>query len=88
MTIGGLQAGSNGIREQLKQLDQTAQDITRLNQNPQTEPVKAEDTRAASDVSFEQSVVDLQREQLLVQSNGKVIQTADAMLGTLLDTKA
>lgn len=86
MTIGALQTGSNGITEQLKQLDQTAQDITRLNQSPQTEP--AEDTRAASDVSFEESVVELQQEQLLVQSNGKLIQTADAMLGTLLDTKA
>lgn len=42
---------------------------------------------AAASTNTTQSLVDLQSGGLMFQANGKVLATADSMLGTLIDTR-
>ena len=87
-----MQAGVNGIQTGLKGLKRTAQDIADLNLDdraqPTTDNVIRHDSPTDKLADAAEAVVDLKVHKLQVEASAKVVQTADAVLGFLLDVRA
>lgn len=73
-----LQTGVQGVQSSVRGIQDAAQKISQTGtpQGPQT----------ATDIV--EPLVDLKLYEVSAQANAKVVQTADRMLGTLLDTTA
>ena len=90
-----LTAGANGIQQGLKGLENTAQDIAELNIDAAGERRESEQQGGSLPLSstdkiddMAQAMVDLKLYQRQVQASAKVVETADAVIGFLLDVKA
>ena len=87
-----MQAGVNGIQTGLKGLKRTAQDIADLNLDdrakPTTDHVVRHDKPTDKLADAAEAIVDLKVHKRQVEASAKVIATADAVLGFLLDVRA
>ena len=83
-----MSAGISGIQNGYRGLKQAAQDTAELNLGREAEAAdrSAERPRDVQDVA--QAVTDLKLYERQVQASAKVVETADAVLGMLLDTRA
>lgn len=81
MQISGNQYGQLAVQRGLDQQSQAASKVA-----------QGSTTNAASDQpqasSLEEGLLALPQSKILVQAGAKVIETSDAMIGTLLDVKA
>ncbi len=82
-----LSSGANGIHQGIKALESVAQEIAELN--------VSDDTAAAESVSdsgrvgeMGEAIIDLKTYQRQVQMSAQVVQTADEVIGFLLDVRA
>ena len=76
MSIGGvLQTGVQGIQRGVQGVERAASEIAQVSTNS-----------GVNDVI--EPVMDLKLYELSVEASAKVVQTADELLGTLLDTMA
>lgn len=71
---------------------QTQQDFAPASSQPGTETASETSqsvtaNNAASNTNTTQSLANLQNGELMFQANGKVLATADSMLGSLIDTR-
>ena len=85
-----LNSGANGVQQGIKSLNSVAQEIAELNikSNPgasETDGVPL-DGVALDDLA--NAMVDLKLYQRQVQASVKVVETADAVIGFLLDVRA
>jgi flagellar hook protein FlgE len=84
-----LSTGLDGIKSGIGNAQQAAQDIasvaTTADVNDSTLPNSA---GPASVVSLTESMLQLQSSETQVQASAKVVETADKILGALLDIKA
>jgi hypothetical protein len=88
-----MQAGVSGIQTGLKGLNRTAQDIADLNLDDRANPtsdggVIRHDTSTDRLADTAEAIVDLKVHKRQVEASAKVVQTADAILGFLLDVRA
>lgn len=88
-----MQAGVNGIQMGIKGLNRAAQDIADLNLDDRAKSAADNDverhtqsTQRVADTA--EAIVDLKVHQRQVQASAKVIETADSILGFLLDVRA
>ena len=87
MMEGAMSTGVNGLNSALKGLNKAAQDVAELNVAPQgvsePEAARPKDVEDAAE-----ALVSLKLYQREAQASAKVIETADAALGFLLDIHA
>jgi hypothetical protein len=87
-----MQAGVNGIQTGLKGLKRTAQDVADLNLDdrarPTTDNVIRHDKPTDKLADAAEAIVDLKVHKRQVEASAKVVETADAVLGFLLDVRA
>ena len=88
-----MQTGQGGIQTGLKGLKRTAQDIADLNLDDRANPttdggVIRHDKPTDKLMDAAEAIVDLKVHQRQVEASAKVVQTADAILGFLLDVRA
>jgi len=88
-----MQAGLNGIQTGLKGLKRTAQDIADLNLDDRANPTSdggaiRQDKPTDKLADTADAIVDLKVHKRQVEASAKVVQTADAILGFLLDVRA
>jgi flagellar hook protein FlgE len=83
-----MNAGVSGIQNGYRGLRQAAQDVAELNLEREADASdkRAEPSRDVQDAA--QAITDLKLYERQVQASAKVVQTADAVLGMLLDTEA
>ncbi|AOE82984.1 hypothetical protein [Pseudomonas sp. TCU-HL1] len=77
----GFSAGLGAIQSGLRRLDQTAGEIASTN-------VRSADASTQSSAELAGNLVELTVSKLQTQAGGKVVATADDVLGTLIDTHA
>ena len=90
-----MQSGINGVQAGLKRLDRAAQDIAHLNVDDSPAQSGAADDSVIRpsaaggrvDDAFE-AIVELKLAKRQVQASARVIETADQVLGFLLDIRA
>jgi len=98
---GAMSSAAYGMNRASDQVSQASADIASApGRNQQQQEFAASGTQAGSEVASETtqsvnantsvttSLTDLQQGETLFQANGKVLETADSMLGTLIDTRA
>jgi len=88
-----MQTGLNGIQTGLKGLKRTAQDIAELNLDDRANPTSdggtiRPETPTDKLADTAEAIVDLKVHKRQVEASAKVVQTADAILGFLLDVRA
>lgn len=83
-----LSAGANGIQQGLKALDSVAQEIAELNLKGDPGSSEENGTRADGLDDLASAMVDLKLYQRQVQASAKVVETADEVIGFLLDVRA
>ncbi len=87
-----MQAGVHGIQTGLKGLKRTAQDIADLNLDDRAQPTTDNALRHDSPTDkladAAEAIVDLKVHKRQVEASAKVVETADAVLGFLLDVRA
>ena len=87
-----LQSGLNGIQTGLKGMNRAAQDIADLNLDDRSKTPSDSDVirRAPTDrlTDATEAIVDLRVHARQVQASAKVVETADEILGFLLDVRA
>lgn len=88
-----MQAGVNGIQVGIKGLNRAAQDIADLNLDDRAHPAPDNDVERPSKRTDQvadtaEAVVDLKVHKRQVQASAKVVETADSILGFLLDVRA
>ena len=87
-----LQSGLNGIQTGLKGMNRAAQDIADLNLDDRSKTPSDSDVirRAPPDrlTDATEAIVDLRVHARQVQASAKVVETADEILGFLLDVRA
>jgi len=88
-----MQGGVNGIQMGIKGLNRAAQDIADLNLDDRAQPapdndVERHDKPTEQVADTVEAIVDLKVHQRQVQASAKVIETADSILGFLLDVRA
>ena len=85
-----LTSGANGIQQGIKSLNNVAQEIAELNVNSNPSGSEADGARADTlpldDLA--NAMVDLKLYQRQVQASVKVVETADEVIGFLLDVRA
>ena len=88
-----MQAGVNGIQTGLKGVNRAAQDIADLNLDDRAIPRsdgatirREKSTDELADAA--EAIVDLDVHKRQVEASAKVVQTADAILGFLIDVRA
>ncbi len=83
-------AGVDGIRAGLKGMEHAAQEIAELNSPPRSAAPAAAPGAASSGSPDDavEALLELRVHQRQVQASAKVVQSADAMLGFLLDIHA
>ncbi|MUH73460.1 flagellar basal body rod C-terminal domain-containing protein [Psychrosphaera haliotis] len=83
-----IQSGLNGYQTAERGLAQAADNISKLNLDANTAAKGAtEAVQQAPQVSLTTEAVNLVVNEHLAKANSKVIQTADEVVGTLIDTK-
>ena len=82
-----MSAGVNGLNSALKGLNKTAQDVAELNvaRDSMSEPAPA---RPKDVEDAAEALVSLKLYQRQAQASAKVVETADAVIGFLLDIHA
>ena len=87
MMEGAMSAGVNGLNSALKGLNKTAQDVAELNvaRDTTSEPAAA---RPKDVEDAAEALVSLKLYQRQAQASAKVVETADAVIGFLLDIHA
>ena len=82
--------GANAIAQGMKNLDSVAQEIAELNiKGSPSESAGDGETQSAGSVDdVAQAIVDLKIYQRQVQAATKIVQTADEVIGFLLDVRA
>jgi flagellar hook protein FlgE len=87
MMEGAMSAGVNGLNSALKGLNKTAQDVAELNvaRGSMSEPAAA---RPKDVEDAAEALVSLKLYQRQAQASAKVVETADAVIGFLLDIHA
>ena len=81
-----LASGVNGIQSGMRGLENTAQDIAELNLSSDSlDGLGIEGTRLDNPADVAEVIVDLKVYQRQVQASAKVVQTADEVMGFLLD---
>jgi len=88
-----LQSGLNGIQTGLKGMNRAAQDIADLNLDDRSKSQSDNDVirrNAPTDrlTDAAEAIVDLKVHARQVQASAKVVETADEILGFLLDVRA
>lgn len=87
-----LSTGLEGIKSGIGNAQQAAQDIASLATTPEVNDSTSSKGTAsagpASVVNLTESVLQLQSSETQVQASAKVVETADQILGALLDIKA
>jgi hypothetical protein len=88
-----MQTGLAGIQTGLKGLNRTAQDIADLNLDDRAKPTSDGATIRHDKPTDElegaaEAIVDLKVHKRQIEASAKVVQTADAVLGFLLDVRA
>ena len=87
-----MNAGMNGVQSGLRGVKQAAQDIAELNVGSTEErgTDKPQDKTATDDRvgDLADAIADLKLYERQVQASAKVVETADAVIGMLLDTQA
>ena len=79
-----LASGVNGIQNGMRGLEQTAQEIAELNLDQPTQD-GTQGTRLDNPADVAEVIVDLKIYQRQVQASAKVVQTADEVMGFLLN---
>lgn len=79
-----LSAGANGIQNGLKGIESTAQEIAEFNISSLGDEAEPQALRENMDIA--EAVVDLKVYQRQVEASAKVVQTADEVIGFLIDT--
>ena len=79
-----LASGVNGIQNNMRGLEQTAQEIAELNLDQPTQD-GMQGTRLDNPADVAEVIVDLKIYQRQVQASAKVVQTADEVMGFLLN---
>lgn len=92
MEISGnaFSAGLSGIQAGQRRVDQAASDIANAGVAPQQPMENASAARDPADnpVDLADSLVSLSQGRNEVQASARVVETADEVLGTLIDTRA
>ena len=85
-----LTSGANGIQQGIKSLNSVAQEIAELNikSNPSGSEADGMRSEALSLDDIADAVVDLKLYQRQVQASVRVVETADEVIGFLLDVRA
>jgi len=88
-----MQAGVNGIQMGIKGLNRAAQDIADLNLDDRAKTaadneVERQNKPTEQVADAAEAIVDLRVHQRQVQASAKVVETADSILGFLLDVRA
>ena len=83
-----MNAGANGIQNGMRGLRQAAQDVAELNVAHELETSDKVAERPDRVKDSAEAVTELQLYERQVQASAKVVQTADAVIGMLLDTEA
>jgi len=78
--ISPLQIGLSGLTRGLENIQEIATDIAQAG--------TTKEENLSTTVNLTQSVVDLKQQELATLASAKVVQTADEVLGTLLDVNA
>ena len=82
-----LSSGVNGIKSGMRGLEETAQEIAEFNVAAgDGEAANGGATKLAEHADVAEAMVDLKVYQRQVQASAKVVQTADEVIGFLLDT--
>ena len=81
-----MNAGVNGIQNGMRGLKQAAQDVAELNVSHEVETNDGEVQRADRVEDTTEAVTDMKLYERQVQASAKVVETADAVIGMLLDT--
>ena len=82
-----LNSGSVGVSHGIRALDSVAAEIADLNRGSTAESGQGQGPAPATE-DVAQAMVDLKTYQRQVQASAKVIQTADEVIGFLLDVRA
>lgn len=83
MAVNPMLTGANGIQQAVRSFEGVAQEVASVNQNgsaDNTQPVGLDD--------MAELIVDLKLYTRQVQASAKVVETADEVLGFLLDVRA
>ncbi len=85
-----LNSGANGIQQGLKSLNNVAQEIAELNVKSNPSEAEADGVRpeALPLDDLANAMVDLKLYSRQVQASAKVVETADEVIGFLLDVRA
>ena len=85
-----LTSGANGIQQGIKSLNSVAQEIAEMNikSNPSTNEADGVPLDGVELDDLANAMVDLKLYQRQVQASAKVVETADEVIGFLLDVRA
>ena len=85
-----LNSGANGIQQGIKSLNSVAQEIAELNikSNPGASEADGAPIDGVALDDLASAMVDLKLYQRQVQASAKVVETADEVIGFLLDVRA
>lgn len=91
-TTSAFQTGVEGVKQANENAEQAALKISQLNQSQQQQSVVANNEQPPRDIEQERvsapaELVNLAVSEHQAKANIKTIQTADDMIGTLIDTK-
>ena len=90
MNISGsaIHAGIAGINAGQAKANQAAQEIASVATTKPAQEGQAVAAVASKAPDLEQSLIELRRAEIDVRANSRVIETADEVLGTLINTRA
>ena len=80
-----ISAGVNGIQSGMKRFETAAQDVVEFSLPSTDGPGAEQGARLDDGADAAEALVDLRTYQRQVQASAKVVQTADEMIGFLLD---
>lgn len=88
ITGNAFNTGLSGIQSGMRRVDQAASEIASgtLPAQVEAQPVEAAAVQAPNDLAG--SLIGLTQGRYEVQANARVVETADEVLGTLIDTRA
>jgi len=81
-----LSSGANGIQQGMKALESVAQEIAELNISDTSSAEEVSDSGRVGEMA--EAIIDLKTYQRQVQVSAAVVQTADEVIGFLLDVRA
>jgi flagellar hook protein FlgE len=87
-TGSALYSGLSGIQAGQRRVDQAASEIASSAVDRSSDAVPANQPQRAGNVDPSESLVALNLAKVETQASAKVVETADEVLGTLIDTRA